>query len=125
MSDVGAQSYPQTPSRRPLAVKLLGWLCILFGLPILGGGVWLILLGGSWYYGFAGAGLIATGVLLHRYSVAAVWVYLAVWLGTLAWAWWEVGADWWAQVPRLVAPTLFLVLVLLCLPVLRRRSTGF
>ena len=38
-------------------------------------------------------------------------------------AWWEVGSDWWAQVPRMVAPTLILVLVLLCIPALRRHPS--
>ncbi|GGG70974.1 hypothetical protein GCM10011415_18430 [Salipiger pallidus] len=101
-------------------VLLLGWVCVLFGLVIFVGGVWLIVLGGSWYYGIAGAGLIATGILLNHANMAAFWIYLAIWGGTLAWAWWEVGADWWAQVPRMVAPTVILVLILLCLPSIRR-----
>ena len=109
------------PRGRNWAVMVLGWVCIIFGLVIAAGGIWLLMLGGSWYYALAGIGLIATGVLLNAHNMAAVWVYLVVWLGTVAWAWWEVGADWWAQVPRLVAPTLILVLVLLCIPALLRR----
>lgn len=101
-------------------VLLLGWVCVLFGLVILGGGAYLIYLGGSWYYGLAGIGLIATGILLNHGKVAALWLYLLVWAGTLVWSWWEVGADWWAQVPRMVAPTVILVLLLLCLPNIRR-----
>ena len=101
-------------------VRLLGWVCVLFGLVICGGGIWLIALGGSWYYGLAGAGLIATGILLNHGSMTAVWLYLVVWVGTLVWAWWEVGADWWDQVPRMVAPTVILVLILICIPNLRR-----
>lgn len=106
--------------RRNMAVMVLGWVCILFGLVLLAGGIWLIALGGSWYYAIAGIGLVATGVLLNRHSMAALWVYLLTWLGTLGWAYWEVGFDWWAQMPRLVAPTLILVLILLCVPVLAR-----
>lgn len=101
-------------------VRLLGWICVLFGLVIAIGGVWLIALGGSWYYGLAGVGLIGTGILLNHGRMAALWLYLVVWIGTLAWAWWEVGADWWAQVPRMVAPTVILVLLLLCIPNIRR-----
>ena len=104
----------------PLAVRILGWVCVLFGLALLAGGVWLIVLGGSWYYGLAGLGLVVTGVLLDRGSMSGVMVYLAVWAGTVLWAFWEVGTDWWAQVPRLVAPTLILILVLICIPALRR-----
>ncbi|MWD27948.1 glucose dehydrogenase [Aquicoccus sp. SCR17] len=103
-----------------IAASILGWLCILLGLVLLVGGIWLISLGGSWYYALAGLGLGLTGLLLNWRNMAAVWVYLLTWLGTLGWAWWEVGPDWWAQVPRLVAPTVILVFVLLCIPVLRR-----
>lgn len=104
-------------------VKILGWISVLLGLVIFVGGAWLIFLGGSWYYGLAGFGLFLTGLMLNRYMIEAVAVYFAVWLGTAVWAWWEVGADWWAQVPRLVAPTLILLLVLLCIPALSRHRT--
>lgn len=102
-------------------VKILGWSCVVLGAVIFGLGVWLIVLGGSWYYGIAGLGLLLTGILLNRYRIEAVWLFVAVWIGTVVWAWSEVGADWWAQMPRLVAPTLILVLVLLCIPSLLRR----
>lgn len=102
------------------AVRLLAWVCVLFGLVICGGGVWLLLLGGSWYYALAGAGLIATGILLNHGSMKAVAVYVVVWGLTVLWAFWEVGMDGWALVPRLVAPTVILLLVLPCIPALRR-----
>ncbi|SNY92294.1 quinoprotein glucose dehydrogenase [Cohaesibacter sp. ES.047] len=124
MSDIATS--PSNPSGRHetvWGVKILGWVCVLFGAVILAGGIWLIFLGGSWYYGIAGLGLTATGILLNRYMMASVWLYLVVWVGTVAWAWWEVGADWWAEVPRLVAPTLILLLVLLCIPALKRHSS--
>lgn len=125
MSAVDQSSRYQHPTKAAWGVKLLGWINILFGLAILGLGIWLILLGGSWYYGLAGLGLLATGIMLNYYMMAAVWLYLVVWLGTVGWAWWEVGADWWAQVPRLVAPTIILILVLLCIPALARRRTTY
>jgi len=101
---------------------VLGAILIIFGLPILGGGVWLITLGGTWYYAIAGLGLVVSGGLMIARSMAAVWIYLLTWLFTLVWAFWEVGTDWWAQVPRLVAPTVMLILVLLTIPVLRRHA---
>ncbi|MAW88846.1 MAG: glucose dehydrogenase [Phyllobacteriaceae bacterium] len=93
-----------------------------FGILILGGGIWLIVLGGSWYYAVAGAGLCITAWLLAQQSMAALWVYLATFAFTAVWAIWEKGFDGWAQVPRLVAPTVVLILLLLTLPVLRRRD---
>jgi len=107
-------------ANRNWAVTALAGICVLLGLVILAGGVWLITLGGSWYYGLAGAGLLLTGILLAMQRIEALWLYLAVYVGTVAWAFWEVGTDWWAQVPRLVAPTLILVLILLALPALSR-----
>ena len=90
------------------AVVVLAVVLVLFGLPIFGGGAYLIWLGGSWYYLFAGIGLLVTAWFLVKASMAAVWVYLATFAFTLVWAFWEKGFDCWAQVPRLVAPTVIL-----------------
>ncbi|MBV7410728.1 glucose dehydrogenase [Maritimibacter sp. DP1N21-5] len=122
MSDIASPPRHAADPGPAWGVRLLGWICVAFGAVILAGGVWLISLGGSWYYGLAGLGLLVTGILLNRHMIGAVWLYLLVWVGTLVWAFWEVGTDWWAQVPRLVAPTLILLLVLLCIPALRRHS---
>lgn len=102
----------------------LGVIVLILGAPIFAGGIWLAVLGGSWYYVLAGAGLLLTALFLFRRSMAAVWVYLLTFAGTLAWALWEVGADPWYQVPRLLAPTVVLVLVLALIPVLRPHDDG-
>jgi len=108
----------------------LAVVMVLFGLPILLGGLYLITLGGSWYYALAGLGLLASAWFLFRHEMTAVWIYLVTYLGTLVWALWEAGLDGWAQVPRLVAPTVILLLVLLTIPALRggarlsRRAMG-
>jgi glucose dehydrogenase len=91
---------------------LLAVVLTLFGLALFAGGVWLIFLGGSWYYALAGAGLLVTAWLLVTDTHDALPVYGLIWLATVIWAFWEVGTDWWAQVPRLVAPTVVLVLIL-------------
>jgi len=105
-----------------VATLILAAVLALFGIAILTGGVWLISLGGSWYYAFAGIGLCLTAWLLFRARVVAVWVYLATFGFTLIWALWEKGLEPWAQVPRLVAPAIVLLLVLATLPVLRKRD---
>ncbi|WP_304616996.1 membrane-bound PQQ-dependent dehydrogenase, glucose/quinate/shikimate family [Paracoccus sp. (in: a-proteobacteria)] len=116
---------PQMQARRRgfgfWAAMAVAVMILVFGVPILAGGLWLAALGGSWYYIFAGAGLLITAFLLFRRSMAAVWVYLLTFAGTLVWALWEAGLDGWAQVPRLVAPTVVLVLILALIPVLRGR----
>jgi quinoprotein glucose dehydrogenase len=106
------------------AVRILALVMIIFGLPIAAGGAWLITLGGSWYYLFAGIGLIVSAVFLWRHDSVGVWAYLLTFLGTLVWALWERGMDGWAQVPRLVAPTIILLLVLFAIPALRRPFAG-
>jgi len=103
------------------ATITLAVVMAIFGLPILVGGVWLISLGGSWYYAFAGLGLLVSAYFLFHHSLAGVSVYLFTFVGTLIWALWESGLNGWAQVPRLLAPTIILVLVLLTIPALRSR----
>ena len=98
---------------------LVGVVLMVFGMPIAAGGLWLISLGGSWYYLPAGIGLLLTAWFLLQRSINALWVYVATYAATLAWALWESGLDGWAQVPRLVAPTVVLILVLTTVPNLR------
>ena len=100
---------------------------LLTGIVIAAGGVWLISLGGSWYYLPAGAGLVVSAVLLFRRAMAGFWIYLVVLALTVAWALWERGLDPWAQVPRIFAPAVILVLLLIALPALtpsRRLRSG-
>jgi glucose dehydrogenase len=100
---------------------LLGCLLIAMGVILLGGGVWLIVLGGSWYYVLAGAGLVTSGTYLLKARSQAVFLCLAIYAATWIWAIGEVGFDPWPLVPRVVAPSVLLLLALLCLPRLLRR----
>ncbi|PWK57175.1 glucose dehydrogenase [Silicimonas algicola] len=103
-----------------IATVVLAVVVAIFGILIFGGGLWLIALGGSWYYAIAGVGLCLTAWFLARPSINALWIYLATYAFTVVWAFWEKGMDWWAQVPRLVAPTVILLLILATVPVLMR-----
>ncbi len=107
------------------AVRLLGVVLALIGLVLLGGGAWLVRLGGSAYYLLAGIGLILSGVLLVRLHLAGAWVYALVFSATVVWAFWEVGLRPWALVPRTVAPLVLLLLVLAALPVLGPKRTDW
>jgi len=102
------------------------WLIMVFAatlavasLPLIGGGAYLIMLGGSWYYLPAGLAILATAYFLFRRSRLAIWIFLATFAATVAWALWESGFNGWAQVPRIFVPFVVLVLLLLCLPGLR------
>jgi quinoprotein glucose dehydrogenase len=105
----------------PLYAVVLAVVMLALGAVFAAGGAWLAVLGGSWYYVFAGIGLILSAVFLIRGDAAGVWLYVMVFAFTLVWALMERGLTGWPQVPRLVAPGLILVLVLIAAPWLRRR----
>ncbi|WP_246429112.1 membrane-bound PQQ-dependent dehydrogenase, glucose/quinate/shikimate family [Pseudoxanthomonas broegbernensis] len=89
-------------------------LLVLVGLPMAAGGLWLLFLGGSWYYALAGAGLLAAAALLWRGRHLGAWTFWIVLAGTVAWTAWESGLDYWRWVPRLgLMVALGLVLALL------------
>jgi quinoprotein glucose dehydrogenase len=91
----------------------------LFGLILLGGGLQLLLLGGSAYYLIVGIGLLLTAFLLYRRNAHALTLYAVVLFGSLGWALWEVGFDWWQLGPR--GGVLVLLGIWLMLPFVRRR----
>ncbi|WP_447555485.1 glucose/quinate/shikimate family membrane-bound PQQ-dependent dehydrogenase [Vreelandella sp. EE22] len=92
---------------------VLGLLLAAAGLALAIGGVKLLSLGGSLYYVVAGVGVMAAGILLALRKGTALWLYAAILLGTLAWALWEVGLDWWQLVPRVAIPCLIAIIMLL------------
>jgi len=104
------------------ALKIFALIVALFGLALAAGGLWLITLGGSWYYLLAGAGMLASGVLLFLQRLSGVWLYWLVFIGTLVWALWEVGLDPWALLPRVLALALIALLSLAFVPWLRRHN---
>src|SRR3954454_23723424 len=81
-----------------LAITIV--LVAIMGLGLLAGGAWLEALGGSAYYLIAGIMLLLTSWLLGRRRAEALWVYAALLAGTMAWAIWEAGLDFWTLAPR-------------------------
>lgn len=100
-----------------LAITLI--LLALFGIPLLAGGLWLAVLGGSPFYAIAGLAMLATAFLLYRRSPLALWLYAVFVLGALGWAVWEVGFDWWQLGPR--GGVIILLGLWLLTPWVRRR----
>lgn len=90
--------------------------CLLFG------GGWLLGLGGSPYYFLSGLLLLGGGTCLWRRSVAGMWLYGLFLTLTLGWAIWESGPDGWALVPRIAAP--LVVGLWLVMPWVRRGLAG-
>ncbi|MDD9716456.1 membrane-bound PQQ-dependent dehydrogenase, glucose/quinate/shikimate family [Dinoroseobacter sp. PD6] len=96
--------------------KLFGAILVLVGALMFVPGIWLIALGGSWYYSLAGAGLAAAGFYYWKGQLQGAWIFGAVFAGTALWAVWEVGFELWPLVPRLVAPMVLAILAVLLVP---------
>lgn len=88
--------------RRP--PRIFAALLILIACAYLYGGIELVAVGGSFYYALAGLAIGATGVLLWIRNRAAPRVYGGLLLATIAWAFYEVGANAWGFLPRVVFP---------------------
>lgn len=115
------QSEPSAALRARGGIALWAMVILLaiLGLGALGGGLWLMLLGGSWYYAIAGLLFLATAALLAKRSPAALSVYALLVIGTLIWALWEAGLDWWPLSAR--GDVIAVVGFLLLLPWVTRR----
>jgi quinoprotein glucose dehydrogenase len=94
----------------------------LLGAILLAGGGYLAVLHGSPYYCVSGVALLVAAVQLWRHRRAGACVYAAYLVVTIAWAIWESGFDGWALMPRIVAPVV--VGLWLLLPAVRRRLAG-
>jgi quinoprotein glucose dehydrogenase len=97
---------------------------IVIGIVLAVGGIWLISLKGSPYYLPSGLVLIACGVLLILRRMEGAFIYLALFLATLLWAYWEVGTNGWALVPRVVGPAVLLILTIAVSPTLSSYRRG-
>jgi quinoprotein glucose dehydrogenase len=105
-------------ANRHLAFNISAAVIGLIGLAILIGGIWLVSLGGSFYYLLCGVGIIATSVLLFLRRREALWLYAFIIVATVIWAIAEIGFDWWPMVPR--GDVIFLIGIYLCLPFMMR-----
>lgn len=131
MTDSRTSSFGSPPSRVQAGPETRRWgswgsivvgaVIALIGLILAAGGAWLAMLGGSLYYLLVGVAMVVAGALLIKGRLAGGWLYLGIVAVTFIWAWWESGPDAWALVPRIVAPVVLLVAVLLVMPTLSWR----
>ncbi|KGM32930.1 glucose/quinate/shikimate family membrane-bound PQQ-dependent dehydrogenase [Inquilinus limosus] len=113
------------PSRSRPILLVTGLVYGVIGMALAAGGAWLVALGGSLYYLIAGLGILATGALLIAGRPAALWIFAAVLIGTLAWAVAEIRFDWWPLAAR--GDVIFLMALWLLTPWVTRalrRSAG-
>ncbi len=103
---------------------VLGLALCVFGVTLAAGGTWLVALGGSPYYLVTGVLLTVSGALVARRRVAGLWLYVCIYAATLVWAVYEAGTAPWPLVPRAVAPSLVLWVLLAAAPLLRPKPFG-
>lgn len=96
----------------------MAMVLIAVGLSLTAGGGMLAWYGGSPYYLLTGIAVMVGGILIWQRDGRGVPVYVAVLATTTAWAIWEVGFDGWQLLPRLLAP--FVLGLALLLPPVRR-----
>lgn len=106
------------PDPRAPVISVLGIVLTVLGLGVGLAGGWLVVLGGSPYYAAAGVVMLACGALTLSRSPAALGAFALLLGGTLAWALWEAGLDWWPLAARL--DLLFVIGLLLLTPWVRR-----
>ncbi|MGO2391308.1 MULTISPECIES: membrane-bound PQQ-dependent dehydrogenase, glucose/quinate/shikimate family [unclassified Halomonas] len=99
--------------------KFVGVIVALVGLALGGGGLYLAILGGSWYYLIAGAATLVAGTQLIRGHVSGAYIFALVFIGTFLWAAWESGLNYWRWIPRLDVVLILAILVALVAPCLR------
>jgi quinoprotein glucose dehydrogenase len=97
-------------------------VCAVAGAGLVAGGVELIALGGSIYYLIAGAIFLLTALLLLFRQKIVLPLYGLFTLGSLIWAVWEVGFDWWQLGPR--GGVIVIIGLWLMTPWIRRRLGG-
>lgn len=99
---------------------ILGLALLLTGLFYLIGGGKLISLGGSWYFFIAGLLTTASAIFVFRKKAFGVWLFALVFIGTIVWAWFDAGWDFWALFSRLMFPAGVFAALLFTLPAIRR-----
>ncbi|MGF9563141.1 glucose/quinate/shikimate family membrane-bound PQQ-dependent dehydrogenase [Neorhizobium sp. BT27B] len=83
-----------------MAITITAILFTLIGIALAAGGGHLLMIGGSAYYLITGIGFVLTAILLFMRRPLALSLYAVIVIGSLVWAVWEVGLDWWQLGPR-------------------------
>jgi len=105
--------------------RLLAWLLIplgvvfaLLGLVLAGGGLYLLILGGNWFYLASGIAAALIGWGLLRGLGFSFWLSWLLLFAAGYWSWQEVALDFWQWMPRIMAFAVLTLVVTLASPAL-------
>lgn len=104
--------------------QIVGILLGLAGSALSAGGFYLITLGGSWFYLPIGLAMLATGWFSFRQKAAALWLAWIMLAIAALWAYWEVGADFWQLVSRLMVFAVICLAITALAPQLKTAKEG-
>jgi len=110
------------PGASKLLIIILATLIAVVGVFMLSGGIYLITLGGSWYFAPTGFIITIAGILIGLRHPFGVYLYLIALVASFIWSIWEVGFTFWPLVSRLFALSVFAVFLLLITPLLNFRK---
>lgn len=102
MPDYSAVPPTETPAPRrvPVILVITAIVIGLIGFALAVPGLYLIILKGSPYYAITGLALIATAAMLWLRQRGALILYAVILVGTMIWAYFESGLDFWNLAPR-------------------------
>ena len=104
-------------SRIGLALAwLLSAILTITGLYFLIGGVWLLSLRGSPYFALESLFLLSSAYFLARRQMLAFPLFIAFYVTTALWSFWDAGWDFWPLLSRLMVPSVFLLIFRVRLP---------
>lgn len=101
-------------------LRVLAIVVTLCGVIMATGGIWLMTLGGPWYYFANGACLIVSGALLYAQRITGLALYWLAFIASVAWTISEVGLHLQLIIPRISYLGVLGLLALLFIPMLNR-----
>lgn len=114
-----SESFKQPSGLFKLWIGLLMLVLMVSGLFLTYKGGELALLGGSWYFVIVGIGMLLTAIQLLRKKSSSILIFTLIFVGTLVWAFLDVGLDFWGLFSRLMFVAGVFAALMLTYPTLR------
>lgn len=125
----GVGSMSESDSKFHILFKI--W-CFILGLALLATGIFyivgggkLVSLGGSWYFLISGLFITISAISIFRKKALGVWIFAAVFVGTVIWSLIDAGWEFWPLFSRLMFPAGLFAALLFTLPYLQFDATNF
>ncbi|UXM94556.1 membrane-bound PQQ-dependent dehydrogenase, glucose/quinate/shikimate family [Bartonella sp. HY329] len=105
-------------------LRIIAFVMAIMGLYLAIMGGYLAINAGSPYYIIAGLVSLIAAFLLWRVNIFGAWLYLILMAGTIIWALWEKGTNFWGFFPRSFTLLVMTCLVFIFFPLARQWSSA-